>query len=147
MKFHSKNIRFWVAPDATSGNQAGTALYDISSGLNSVDMPRTADEVDVTTFGAGDFRAFLAGFQNATVRLAGFWDDDATIGENFFHTWSAAGTEQRTFRFAPSGSAAGKPYYQGTALILGFSINGAVQNAVAFNSDLRVTGSVIRGTF
>lgn len=151
-KYHSKNIRFWLAPDGAAASQDGTLLHDVSSVLNTVDFPRTADEVDVTTFGAGDFRQFLAGFQNATLRIAGFWDDKATAAgdsgnENFWHTWSAAGTQQRMFRFAPGGSAAGKPYYQGTALILGFSTNGAVQNAIAFNTDLRVTGVVTRGTF
>lgn len=150
-KYHGKNIRFYVAPDSTAPNQAGSLLVDVSSVLNSVDFPRTADEVDVSTFGVGDFRQYLAGFQAATVRLAGFWDDSGTAttvgGEQFWHTWSAAGTEQRTFRFAPSGSATNKPYYQGTAIILGFSTNGAVANAIAFNTDLRVTGQVTRGTF
>jgi len=144
-KFHGKNVKLYVGV-----NPADTSLVDVSNTvLNTVDFPRTNDEVDVTTFGAGDFRSFLSGFQGATLRCSGFWEDNSSLAgyEKFWNDWSVSGTEQRRFRFAPSGSAAGKVYYEGTAVILGFSINGAIQNAVSFSTDLRVTGAISRGTF
>ena len=144
-KYHGKNVKLYIG-----ASPSDTSLVDVSNSvLNTVDFPRTNDEVDVTTFGAGDFRSFLSGFQGATIRVQGFWEDDSTKAgyEKYWNDWSISGTQQRMFRFAPSGSAAAKVYYEGTAIILGFSINGAIANAVSFSTDLRVTGSITRGTF
>lgn len=121
-------------------------------------MPRTVDEVDVTTFGAGDFRQFLAGFQNATVDLTGFFDDltapsqgggvgAAGGADKALTDWLKFGTQVRKFIFSPSGTATGKIRYEGTAILLGYSFTGNITNAVGFTSNMRVTGSVSRYTW
>src|SRR5512135_2198640 len=116
-KYHGKNIVFSIE-DGPSGAANGTIV--LSRSLTTVDLPRTADEVDVTTFGAGDFRSFLAGFQGSTVRLAGFFDDLAapTPGttadggaDAALDAWLAFGTQTRKFVFSPSGTATGKIAY------------------------------------
>jgi len=155
-KYHGKGIVLWVE-DGPSGGSNGT--YNISASVNSVDVPRTADEVDVTTFGAGDFRSYLAGFQNATMRIAGFFDDTGAAAPGTANTagtasgadavlaaWIAFGTQTRKVIFYPSGTATGKIRYEGTCIPLGYSLNGAVANAVSFTSDLRVTGAITRYT-
>ena len=146
-KFHGKNVKLYAGLLPTT---AMNSLVDISASiLNTVDFPRTNDEVDVTTFGAGDFRSFLAGFQGATLKVSGFWDDSSALAgyEKYWDDWSISGTQVRPFRFAPSGSASSKVFYEGSAILLGFSINGAIQNAVSFSTDMRVTGAITRGTF
>lgn len=154
-KYHSKNIQFFVTNGPTDGGAGLTGtLQNIGPYVNSVDIPRTADEVDVTTFGAGTFRQYLSGFQNATIRLGGFFDDTAasggssssagTVGSgSFFPDWlDNNGTQTRRFVFCPSGTASTTIKYEGTAICLGYSLNGAVANAVSFTSDMRVTGAI-----
>jgi hypothetical protein len=151
-KYHGKNIVFSIE-DGPSVQPTTNGTLVLSRSLTTVDLPRTADEVDITTFGAGDFRSFLAGFQGSTVRLAGFFDDSViavggdTGADVALDAWLAFGTQTRKFCFSPSGTATGKIAYVGTAIILGYSLTGAIGNAVGFTTDLRVTGAVGRRTW
>ncbi len=57
-------------------DNSGGSLTDISTYVNNVDFPETADVSETTTLGA-DNKTYIAGLKDATISLAGLWDATA----------------------------------------------------------------------
>lgn len=117
---------------------------DFSGDANSVEFPRAVDMVEVSAFG-NSYKQFVEGLQDSKINVNAWWDNgtaaadlDATL--NGF----LQGGNVR-WDYAPGGSASNRPYYSGTALMAGYSINGAVAGAVAASVQLQGTGTVVRG--
>ena len=59
-------------------DNSGGSLTDISTYVNNVDFPETADVSETTTLGA-DNKTYIAGLKDATISLSGLWDATATL--------------------------------------------------------------------
>jgi len=121
-------------------NSSGT-LTDISTYVNNVDFPETADVSETTTLGA-DNKTYIAGLKDATISLAGLWD--ATADAIFGQVVGQSAT--LSYEYSPEGTASGKVKYTGEAILTSYAISSPVGDAVGYSADLQVSGAVTRGT-
>lgn len=71
--FHGKNAKIYA-----NG-------YDLTTYLDSVDSPGTNDVAEISTFNAVQ-KAYIAGLEDATLSMEGFWDGDASAAETALST-------------------------------------------------------------
>ena len=122
-------------------DNASGSLTDISSFVNNVDFPETADVSETTTLGA-DNKTYIAGLKDATISIAGLWD--ATADAIFGQVVGQSAT--LSYEYSPEGTASGKIKYTGEAILTSYSISSPVGDAVGYSADLQVSGAVTRGT-
>ena len=122
-------------------DNASGSLTDISTYVNNVDFPETADVSETTTLGA-DNKTYIAGLKDATISLAGLWD--ATADAIFGQVVGQSAT--LSYEYSPEGTATGKIKYTGEAILTSYAISSPVGDAVGYSADLQVSGAVTRGT-
>jgi len=122
-------------------DNASGSLTDISTYVNNVDFPESADVSETTTLGA-DNKTYIAGLKDATISLAGLWD--ATADAIFGAVVGQSAT--LSYEYSPEGTASGKVKYTGEAILTSYSISSPVGDAVGYSADLQVSGAVTRGT-
>jgi len=122
-------------------DNASGSLTDISSFVNNVDFPETADVSETTTLGA-DNKTYIAGLKDATISIAGLWD--ATADAIFGAVVGQSAT--LSYEYSPEGTASGKIKYTGEAILTSYAISSPVGDAVGYSADLQVSGAVTRGT-
>jgi predicted secreted protein len=122
-------------------DNASGSLTDISSFVNNVDFPETADVSETTTLGA-DNKTYIAGLKDATISLSGLWD--ATADAIFGAVVGQSAT--LSYEYSPEGTASGKIKYTGEAILTSYAISSPVGDAVGYSADLQVSGAVTRGT-
>lgn len=125
--------KFWVS--------SATGLdTDASTYITKVDPDFPIDEIEVTTLGNTE-RQYIPGFKSSEWKFEGIWDP--TIDNVFF---GQRGATANLVRYSPQGTATGKIYYQGAAVLKEYSAPTDVQNAVTFTGSYRITNGVTRGT-
>tara|TARA_R100000655_G_scaffold99933_1_gene144125 strand:+ start:25263 stop:25673 length:411 start_codon:yes stop_codon:yes gene_type:complete len=117
------------------------SLTDVSSYVNNVDFPQTADVAETTTLGASN-KTYIVGLKDATISLSGLWD--ATADAIFGAVVGQSAT--LSFEYSPEGTASGKVKYTGEAIMTSYSKSSPVGDVVGYSADLQVTGAVTRGT-
>jgi len=122
-------------------DNASGSLTDISTYVNNVDFPETADVSETTTLGA-DNKTYIAGLKDATISLSGLWD--ATADAIFGQVVGQSAT--LSYEYSPEGTASGKVKYTGEAILTSYAISSPVGDAVGYSADLQVSGAVTRGT-
>jgi|TARA_R100000742_G_C4272378_1_gene91560 predicted secreted protein len=122
-------------------DNASGSLTDISTYVNNVDFPESADVSETTTLGA-DNKTYIAGLKDATISLAGLWD--ATADAIFGAVVGQSAT--LSYEYSPEGTASGKIKYTGEAILTSYAISSPVGDAVGYSADLQVSGAVTRGT-
>ena len=122
-------------------DNASGSLTDISSFVNNVDFPESADVSETTTLGA-DNKTYIAGLKDATISLSGLWD--ATADAIFGAVVGQSAT--LSYEYSPEGTASGKIKYTGEAILTSYAISSPVGDAVGYSADLQVSGAVTRGT-
>ncbi len=122
-------------------DNSGGSLTDISTYVNNVDFPETADVAETSTLGASN-KTYLAGLKDATISLSGLFDAtvDAILGAVVGQTASLS------FEYSPEGTASGKVKYTGEAILTSYALSSPVGDVVAYSADLQVSGAVTRGT-
>ena len=131
---HGKNSVFKL-------DNSGGSLTDISTYVNNVDFPETADVAETSTLGSSN-KSFVVGLKDATIGLAGLWDAtaDAIFGAVVGQTVTLS------FEYSPEGTASGKVKYTGEAILTNYAISSPVGDVVGYSADLQVSGAVTRGT-
>jgi predicted secreted protein len=122
-------------------DNASGSLTDISTYVNNVDFPETADVSETTTLGA-DNKTYIAGLKDATISLSGLWD--ATADAIFGQVVGQSAT--LSYEYSPEGTASGKVKYTGEAILTSYAISSPVGDAVGYSADLQVSGAVTRGS-
>lgn len=128
-------------------NAAGV-LTDISSVCNTIDLPRSLDTSDVTTFGK-NAKEYIAGLNDGTVSISGLYDPaiDATLSAAFDAV--AAGTlPTASVEYAPAGlpASATKPVFKQEVIWTSYSTTGSVSDPTGFKLEGQRTGAVTRAT-
>ena len=124
-------------------DNASGSLTDISSFVNNVDFPESADVSETTTLGsAGNSKTYIAGLKDSSISLSGLWD--ATADAIFGAVVGQSAT--LSYEYSPEGTASGKIKYTGEAILTSYSISSPVGDAVGYSADLQVSGAVTRGT-
>lgn len=122
-------------------DNSGGTLTDISTYVNNVDFPETADVSETTTLGA-DNKTYIAGLKDATISLSGLWDStaDAIFGA------VVGQSATLSFEYSPEGTTGGNIKYTGEAILTSYAISSPVGDAVGYSADLQVSGAITRGT-
>ena len=121
-------------------NASGT-LTDISTYVNNVDFPETADVAETTVLGK-DNKTYIVGLKDATISLGGLWDStaDAIFGAVLGQSATLS------FEYSPEGTGSGAVKYTGETILTNYAISSPVGDVVAYSADLQVSDAVTRGT-
>ena len=122
-------------------DNSGGSLTDISSYVNNVDFPETADVAETSVLGASN-KTYIVGLKDATIGLTGFFD--ATADAIFGAVIGQSAT--LSFEYSPEGTASGKIKYTGECILTNYALSSPVGDVVAYSADLQVSGAVTRGT-
>lgn len=118
----------------------GTAMTDISAYLTSIDPSFDSATAQVTTLGDADHE-YLASIKDATLSCEGIYDPtpDAILFA------LRAGTAAPT-RYFPQGTASGKIYFDGSAILTQYTPPANLEEAVTFSAQFQFSGALTRGT-
>ena len=122
-------------------DNASGSMTDISSFVNNVDFPETADVAETSVLGASN-KTYLVGLKDATIGLTGFFD--ATADAIFGAVIGQSAT--LSFEYSSEGTASGKIKYTGECILTNYALSSPVGDVVAYSGDLQVSGAVTRGT-
>ena len=122
-------------------DNASGSLTDISSFVNNVDFPETADVAETSVLGASN-KTYIVGLKDATISLGGLFDAtvDAILGA------VVGQTATLSYEYSPEGTASGKIKYTGEAILTNYALSSPVGDVVAYSADLQCSGAVTRGT-
>ena len=122
-------------------DNASASLTDISTYVNSVDFPETADVAETTTLGDGS-KSYIVGLKDATLSISGLWDSaiDGILGA------VVGQTATLSFEYSPEGTASSKVKYTGECIVTSYSQSSPVGDVVGFSADMQVSGNVTRAT-
>ena len=122
-------------------DNASGSLTDISTYVNNVDFPETADVAETSTLGASN-KTYIVGLKDATISLGGLFDAtvDAILGA------VVGQSATLSFEYSPEGTASGKGKYTGEGILTSYTLSSPVGDVVGFSADLQVSGAVTRGT-
>ena len=122
-------------------DNASGSLTDISSFVNNVDFPETADVAETSVLGASN-KTYIVGLKDATISLSGLFDAtvDAILGA------VVGQTATLSYEYSPEGTASGKIKYTGEAILTNYALSSPVGDVVAYSADLQCSGAVTRGT-
>ena len=124
-------------------DNASGSLTDISSYVNNVDFPESADVSETTTLGsAGNSKTYISGLKDSSISLSCLCD--ATAHAIFGAVVGQSAT--LSYEYSPEGTASGKIKYTGEAILTSYAISSPVGDAVGYSADLQVSGAVTRGT-
>jgi len=122
-------------------DNASASLTDISSYVNNVDFPETADVAETSVLGASA-KSYIVGLKDSSISLSGLFDAtfDAIAGAVIGQSATLS------FEYSPEGTSSGKVKYTGEAIMTNYSLSSPVGDVVAWSSDLQVSGAVTRAT-
>lgn len=120
-------------------------IYDVSQFFSQFSVPRTIDEVDITTFGA-TAKAFLVGFSDGKVSASGFFDQTVTTGSDELLSGQISSNTNQVLTIAPAGAATvGNRVMFCKTKELAYTIEGSVADAVKVKAEWRADGGVEGG--
>ena len=140
MAIHSKLSVFFL-------DTSGGVLTNVSTSVDSVELPEELDLLDVTTFGATS-KQYIVGFADAKLTFSGPWD--RTIAQMLGALKAAFrdGTlASATFEYGPEGNSSGDVRYTGESVMVNVTKNSAVKDAVKYEAEFQVTGNVTENTY
>ena len=122
-------------------DNSGGSLTDISTYVNSVDFPETADVAETTTLGDGS-KSYIVGLKDATLSISGLWDStlDGILGA------VVGQSATLSFEYSPEGTGSGAVQYTGECILTSYSQSSPVGDVVGFSADMQVSGDVTRAT-
>lgn len=118
----------------------GTAMTDISAYLTSIDPSFDSDTAEVTTMGDSD-REYLGSLKDASLSCEGIWDPTPDALLYALRAGTAAPT-----RYFPQGTASGKIYFDGNAILTQYTPPANLEEAVTFSAQFQFSGALTRGT-
>ena len=126
-KYHGRLAVFRL--DDSSGD-----LRDLSSDVNSVEAPATGDTVEVSGFGDVT-KKYVVGLKDSQMRVQGNFND-AALKSHAVLSGVVAGTAGLEMHYWPSGSASGKPVFEGSVLVSEYSVSAGISAAVTWTANL-----------
>lgn len=122
---------------AVGGADRGTNL---TAYLTSIQPSFPVATAQVTTMGDSDHE-YLASIRDATLSCEGIYDPtpDAVL-------FALRGGTAAPIRYFPQGTATGKIYFDGSAILTSYEPPSNLDEAVTFAAEFQFTGAVTRGT-
>lgn len=111
---------------------------DLSAFTNSTAFNRSADAVDVTTYGKTS-KVFIGGLKDCKITIEGTYDDGATGPSTVLEP--LLGTEA-TFTFQPEGAGSGKAQKLVTVIVTAFNTSSAVADQIKWTCEMQGSNDV-----
>jgi hypothetical protein len=131
--FHGKDAEVYIT-------DSGSTERNLTTYATSVGLPVSVETAEVSTLGDDD-KVYVTGLRDRTISIEGKWD--ATV-DGYFN--GLLGGTARPWKVFPAGSAAGRPYYSGSAILTSYEVTSDVGDAIGFSSEFQSSGAVTRGT-
>jgi predicted secreted protein len=131
--FHGKDAEVYLA-------DSGNTERNLTEYATSVSIPVEVDTAEVSTLGDDD-KVYVTGLRDRTISIEGKWD--ATVDG---YISGLLGGTPRAWKVFPAGSAAGRPFYSGSAIVTSFEVSADIGDALTFSTELQNSGAVTRGT-
>jgi len=131
--YHGKDAAVYI----TDSGGTERNLTDVST---SVGLPVEVETAEVTTFNDDD-KVYVTGLRDRTISLEGKWD--ATVDG---YLSGLLGGTARAWKVFPAGSASGRPYYSGSAILTSYEVTSEIGDAIGFSAEFQNSGAVTRGT-
>ena len=131
--YHGKDAAVFI----TDSGGTERNLTDVAT---SVGIPVEVETAEVTTFNDDD-KVYVTGLRDRTISLEGKWD--ATVDG---YLAGLLGGTARAWKVFPAGSAAGRPYYSGSAILTSYEVSAEIGDAIGFSAEFQNSGAVTRGT-
>ena len=118
------------------------ALVEVTADLTSVELSTSKGSVDTTTM-SKNYREFLAGISDATIKIEGIYDNASTKAGSivFLHAHGTA-TSSITYQYYPNGTASGKPILSGEMFLTSASLPSGLDDAITFSAEYQNSGTV-----
>lgn len=137
---HGKNSHIKI-------DNAANALQDVSNVVNSVEMPRSIDTGETSTFGTSA-KTYVAGQNDSTVSISGLFDPTFDQQVNAVIDAIADGTiPSTTVEYGPMGSGTGKPKFTLEVIWTTYSVSAGVGDVNTFSLEGQRTGGTVRSTY
>ncbi|GAA2855377.1 hypothetical protein GCM10010472_10840 [Pseudonocardia halophobica] len=130
---------------ATVHGKSGSVLLatkDCSAFCNSIEFEQTADDHDVTTFGATG-HVYAGGLTDGSVKLAGIYDNTALTGPRAA-VQAVLGTTV-ALKYRPEGVGTGKPESSCQVLVKSYKESVPVDEMISWEAELTISGAVTVG--
>ncbi len=129
---HGKNAKFYF--------RTGATMRDLSPYLTKAGIARKADVAEVSPLGTND-KQFLNGMREGTMAIDGYYDPtvDSWLAPEFGGTAEA-------FKYFPQGSASGKRYYSGSAILTTYNVDTDTGDAGKITGEFQFTGAITPNT-
>lgn len=131
---HGKNVHFTI-------DDSGGIPRDISAYVTSVEMSRSADTAETSTFGDSN-KEYLAGLKDATISIEGVWDPTV---DGYLE--GILGAAEGDFIYGPAGSTGGNIKYTGKCICTAYNPPGSISGAVTYSAQFQCSGAITRTTF
>ena len=141
-KYPGKDLYFAI--DDSAG-----ALQQLTGVTSVAGLTGDMEHYDATAAGAGG-RSHIAGLENVTVTVEGWYDDTATTGSNVVLSALAALRSQdheSGIEFGPKGNSSTFEKIAATVKMKNLEYPAAIGDLVKFRTELLVQGTVAIGTF
>lgn len=128
-------------------DDATGTLRDISAFLNNIQVSRSNDQSDSSSF--GDLgHTFQNGLTNGTITITGWYDVTALVGPNVVLK-GLLGLQNTTssFEHGPLGTSTGKPKETGECTLVSYEKTIPVADIITFTATLNISGSVTDGVY
>ena len=133
---HGKDTYFGIGDSALPGT-----ADDVSTYCRSVDVPRSADTAESSTFGATS-KTKVPGLLDGTISIEGPWDPtmDARMA-------GILGLKGVAFEYGPAGDTGGYVKYSGNCICTGYNVSGDIGDVAVFSAEFELDDDVTIGTF
>lgn len=131
--FHGKDAAVYIT-------DSGGSERDLTSYATSVGLPVEVETAEVSTLGDDD-KVYVTGLRDRTISIEGKFD--ATVDG---YLSGLLGGTARAWKVFPAGSAAGRPYYSGSAILTSYEVTAEIGDAVMWSAEFQNSGAVTRGT-
>lgn len=131
--FHGKDAAVYVT-------DSGGVERNLTDYATSVGLPVEVETAEVSTLGDDD-KVYVTGLRDRTISIEGKWD-----GTVDGYLSGLLGGTARAWKVFPAGSAAGRPFYSGSAILTSYEVTADIGDAVGFSAEFQNSGTVTRGT-
>lgn len=129
---HGKDAALYI-------EDAGGVEREITGFLTQAGHNFSVDTAETSVFGTGD-KQYVPGMRDVTIPFTGRFD--STVDGYLVGILGM----QRNYKFFPQGSAAGRIYYSGTAILTRYEPSADTGDVAGFTGEFQRTGPTTRGT-
>lgn len=113
---------------------------DLSTYSNSVTFTRTADALDVTTFGHSA-KVYIAGLTDGTGSIEGIYDSTASTGPGAVLR-PLVGADAVTLLYKPEGTGTGKPLATVDVVVTSYEESAAVAETIGWTCEFQMSDAI-----